>query len=41
MKRKEHIWRDNVEGRVCNTCHEWKPLDQFYSCAQTWDKKER
>ena len=43
-KRIEHTWKDNVEGKVCSDCREWKPLEQYNKTkimAQTFYSSER
>lgn len=39
MKRTKHTFQNDMEGKVCSKCHEWRPLEQYYNTHNTWDGK--
>lgn len=38
--RRAHLNVGGIEGKVCSTCQEWKPLDGFYVESRAWDKRD-
>lgn len=37
-KRTPHVKKDNVIGKKCCTCQEWKPLEKYNKSKSQWDK---
>lgn len=36
-KRKDHIIIDDVLGKNCSACKDWKPLEKYNKCSRHWD----
>jgi hypothetical protein len=39
--KKEHIFVDEIECKICNTCQIAKPLEEYNKYTTTWDKLHR
>ena len=36
-RKREHIFRNGVEGKVCTRCREWQPLLEYHASKGTYD----